>query len=89
MVTDIKMNSKEFRIHGKEMVDYICDYLETVSDRRVISSVEPGYLAPILPAEAPKEGEEWNKIMSDIDDKIMPGTGHTRALVWIIRKDNF
>lgn len=68
------MDSKEFRTHGKDMVDYICNYLETINSKRVISSVEPGYLAPLLPKEAPAQGEEWNKIMEDIDDKIMPGT---------------
>lgn len=67
------MDSKEFRIHGKNMIDFICDYLETISSKRVISSVEPGYLAPLLPKEAPVKGEEWDKIMNDIDDKIMPG----------------
>lgn len=58
------------------MVDYICDYMTNIKDKRVISDVEPGYLRPLLPDEAPLDGEPWDVIMKDVEDKIMPGVTH-------------
>ena len=37
-------NFEEFRKHGKEMVDYICDYVKTIDQRQVSPTVEPGFL---------------------------------------------
>ena len=40
-----KLLSQEFRKRGKEMVDYIADYMESIHERRVTpSEIEPGYL---------------------------------------------
>lgn len=70
------MDGKEFRQRGKEMVDYIVKYLDTLGDRRVTPSVEPGYLRYLLPDEAPNEPESWDDIMADVETKIMPGVTH-------------
>jgi hypothetical protein len=69
------MDVNEFRVRGKEMVDYICNYMDTLESRRVTPSVEPGYLREVLPAEAPQYPEDWNAIMADVETKIMPGVG--------------
>lgn len=45
------MDSTEFRKRGMEMVEYICNYLETLGERRVTPSVEPGYLRHLLPCK--------------------------------------
>lgn len=70
------MDSKEFRKRGTEMVEYICQYLETLEDRRVTPSVEPGYLRTLIPDEAPQKPEPWEQIMDDVESKIMPGVTH-------------
>ena len=70
------MDANEFRIKGKEMVDYIADYLENIKSRRVTPDVEPGYLRELLPSEAPVMGERWDDIISDFETKIMPGITH-------------
>lgn len=70
------MDSIEFRKRGKEMVDYIADYMENIKNRRVTPDVEPGYLKNLLPNEAPVEGENWDKIMLEVENKIMPGITH-------------
>lgn len=70
------MDSKDFRKRGTEMVEYICHYLETLEDRRVTPTVEPGYLRSLIPAEAPFEPEAWETIMEDVESKIMPGVTH-------------
>lgn len=41
--------------------------------RRVLPTVEPGYLKPLLPSEAPQTPENWKDIMADIERVIMPG----------------
>ncbi|KAG8222231.1 hypothetical protein J437_LFUL001429 [Ladona fulva] len=71
------MNSEEFRSAGKEMVDYISEYMDTLAvKRRVSPAVEPGYLKNVIPDKAPEYPEPWENIMSDIEDKIMPGITH-------------
>lgn len=67
------MDVEEFRIRGKEMVEYICEFMSNIHNRRVTPDVGPGYLRPLLPSEAPHDGEDWDKIMSDVENKIMPG----------------
>lgn len=70
------MDSQEFRVRGTEMVEYICKYMETLMERRVTPSVEPGYLRHLLPSEAPHSPENWDDIMRDVETKIMPGVTH-------------
>lgn len=55
------------------MVDYICEYLENLPSRRVTPNIEPGYLRPLVPPEAPEEPEDFDVIMRDVEAKIMPG----------------
>lgn len=70
------MDVEEFRVRGKEMVDYICTYMETLDKRRVTPSVEPGYLRHMMPSEAPHDPENFDEVMADIETKIMPGVTH-------------
>jgi len=70
------MNNEEFRRYGKEMIDYIADYLTNISERRVTPEVEPGYLRLTLPHDPPDKGESWNDIMKDVEQAIMPGITH-------------
>ena len=62
---------------GKEMVDYIADYLENIRDRRVFPDVKPGYMRELVPESAPMEGETWESIVKDVDRVIMPGVRKT------------
>jgi hypothetical protein len=54
----------------------VANYYDNLSQRDVVSTVEPGYLRKILPTEAPEKGEEWKEIQKDIEGKIMPGITH-------------
>lgn len=72
-VKRIAMDIQEFRVRGKEMVEYICEFMSNIHNRRVTPDVGPGYLRPLLPAEAPLQPEPWEDIMRDIESKIMPG----------------
>ncbi|XP_034173277.1 histidine decarboxylase [Osmia lignaria lignaria] len=73
------MNLEEYRQHGKEVVDYIADYLENIRSRRVYPAVSPGYLRNILPSSAPVDGEPWENIFADIEKCIMPGITHWQS----------
>ncbi|EEB13798.1 Aromatic-L-amino-acid decarboxylase, putative [Pediculus humanus corporis] len=70
------MDVEEFREKGKEMIDYICEYMKNLPGRRVTPSIEPGYLRPLLSTEAPQDPEPWDAIMKDVENKIMPGVTH-------------
>lgn len=70
------MDVEEFRTRGKEMVDYICTYINNLPNQRVTPNLEPGYLKNLLPSEAPVEPESWEDIMNDVENKIMPGITH-------------
>jgi aromatic-L-amino-acid decarboxylase len=51
-------------------------YYDTIEDRRVLPTVEPGYLRKLLPEEAPQDGEAWADIQKDIETKVLPGITH-------------
>ncbi|KAF6301599.1 dopa decarboxylase [Rhinolophus ferrumequinum] len=70
------MNASEFRRRGKEMVDYVADYIEGIEGRQVYPDVEPGYLRPLIPTSAPQEPDKYEDIVSDIEKIIMPGVTH-------------
>lgn len=58
---------------GKEMVDYIADYLQNIRQRRVFPDVKPGYIRNLLPEQAPELGEDWDTIFADVERVVMPG----------------
>jgi hypothetical protein len=70
------MDTDEWRSRGNEMVEYIAEYLDTIAERRVTPSIEPGYLKPLLPELAPYKPEPWDQIMEDFEKYIMPGVTH-------------
>lgn len=67
------MDVSEFRRRGKEMVDYVADYLENIEQRPVYPDLEPGYLRSLIPTEAPVEAENYEDVLKDVERVIMPG----------------
>ncbi|NXO61518.1 DCHS decarboxylase, partial [Phainopepla nitens] len=67
------------RLPGKEMVDYICQYLSNVRERRVTPDVQPGYMRAQLPDSAPMDPDSWDNIFGDIEKIIMPGVVHWQS----------
>ncbi|VDM97369.1 unnamed protein product [Thelazia callipaeda] len=70
------MSSSDFRKYGKQMVDYIADYIENIQKKRVVPAIEPGYLRDLLPETAPQHAEVFENILRDFDKYIMPGVTH-------------
>jgi len=58
------------------MVDFIAEYQAGVAARPVRSTVSPGYLRPLLPEEAPEQGQGLEEILADVEQHIMPGMTH-------------
>ncbi|GAB6023817.1 hypothetical protein CHUAL_014223 [Chamberlinius hualienensis] len=73
------MNVDEYRKRGKELVDYIADYLSNIRDRRVFPDVKPGYLRQLLPDSAPYSPQQWEDIFNDVERVIMPGVTHWQS----------
>lgn len=48
--------------------------------RRVLPTVEPGYLRPLIPDSAPQNPDKWQDVMQDIERVIMPGVSVTSVL---------
>ncbi|XP_031342799.1 aromatic-L-amino-acid decarboxylase-like isoform X2 [Photinus pyralis] len=70
------MEANQFKDFGKEMIDYVANYLENIRDRRVLPTVEPGYLRPLLPEQAPNKPDRWEDVLADVEKLIMPGVTH-------------
>lgn len=70
------MATAEFRAAGHRLIDWVATYLETVGELPVLPDVKPGDVLDILPAEAPEQGEPFERILDDLDRVILPATTH-------------
>ena len=79
------MNTDEFQRNGRKTIEYLTHYYETLRSRKVTHSVEPGYLKPLVPDDAPQNGEDFKDVLKDVEKLIMPGVSYLN-LVWDNRK---
>ncbi|KAL3693668.1 hypothetical protein R1sor_007319 [Riccia sorocarpa] len=70
---------EEWRRCAHQMVDFIADYYRDIARFPVRSQVEPGYLAPLLPNEAPENPETLDDVLADVQTKILPGITHWQS----------
>lgn len=70
------MEPDALRRHGRDVIDWIADYLDTVGGRPVLSQVAPGDVRRRLPMKAPDAPEPFAAILADLDDIILPGITH-------------
>ena len=73
------MTPEEFRRRGREVVDWIADYMERVETLPVRSVVAPGDVAARLPPEPPVHGEPFEDVMRDVSEVILPGITHWQS----------
>jgi aromatic-L-amino-acid/L-tryptophan decarboxylase len=73
------MTPDEFRQHGKELVDWVADYLERVEDFPVLSRSAPGSVRAALPAHPPERPEPFAAMLADVDDVVLPGVTHWQS----------
>ena len=75
----IHMSIKEFKENGYKVIDWIADYYENIESYPVLSNIKPGELRKNLPKSPPQNGENFNNILSDMNDKIIPGITHWQS----------
>ena len=73
------MTPEEFRKQGRAMVDWIADYYENIESYPVLSQAKPGEIRQSLPESPPEQGESFDVILKDINDKILPGITHWQS----------
>ncbi len=66
------MSAEDFRRVGHEIIDWIADYSENIESFPVLSQVEPNWLKDNLPKSAPERGEDFAKVLRDVDKLILP-----------------
>ena len=67
---------EEFRKQLHELADWIADFRQDIESLRVAPNDKPGAILAALPAKPPEQGEAFDKILSDIDQVIVPGMVH-------------
>jgi hypothetical protein len=73
------MTPDDFRRYGKAVVDWIADYYERVESLPVLSQVEPGQIRASLPPQPPVQGENFETMLKDVEDLIVPGLTHWQS----------
>ena len=59
------MTPDDFRTQGKARIDWVADYLETIEQRRVTSTVQPGEVRAQLPEHPPAAPEPFADVLAD------------------------
>lgn len=77
--------SDDFTYWGKNMVDFISNYLKNIDQQSVIPNVEPGYLRLVLPENAPEDPESWTDIFQDVEKHIIPGVNYQILLILYLK----
>ncbi|MEV4168854.1 pyridoxal-dependent decarboxylase [Nonomuraea sp. NPDC049709] len=70
------MTPEEFRRHGKQVIDWIADYLAGIESHPVVSQVKPGEIRRALPSRPPEHGEPFEAVLSDLGRILLPGITH-------------
>ena len=73
------MTPDEFRRHGHAVVDWVARYMERVEEFPVLARVEPGAVRAQLPPHPPEHPEQFEHILSDLDEVILPGITHWQS----------
>jgi aromatic-L-amino-acid decarboxylase len=70
------LDPEQFRAYGKQVIDWIADYLADADRYPVLSPVKPGDVKRQLPATPPAAPEAMDAILADFQRVILPGITH-------------
>ncbi len=73
------MTPTQFRRYGKQVVDWVADYYERIETLPVLSKAGAGEVRQHLPATPPPQGEEFDRLLADMDRIILPGVTHWQS----------
>ena len=75
----IHMTIDEFKINGYKVIDWIADYYKNVESFPVLSQTSPGDIREQLPDHPPEDGETFEAVLADMNEKIIPGITHWQS----------
>jgi len=75
----LHMTPEEFRRYGHAVVDWIADYQSRIETFPVLSQVKPGEIRASLPANPPAKGEDFDALLKDVEQLILPGVTHWQS----------
>lgn len=78
----VHMTTDEFRRRGHELVDWLADHRDRIEELPVLSPVQPGDIARMVPASAPEEPEGFDALVGDLDRIVVPGITHWQSPNW-------
>jgi aromatic-L-amino-acid decarboxylase len=67
------MPSGELRRYGREVADWVADFIASVEDRPVLPKTRPGEVGEALPFAPPRAAESMDRILEDFREVIVPG----------------
>lgn len=70
------MPANEFKEIGYKLIDWSTNYFENIEKYPVLPKIRPGDIKSKLPNDPPKIGEQFDQIISDLDEIILPGITH-------------
>ncbi len=76
------MSAEQFRALGHRLVDWVADYHATHENRPVAPEIRPDALLsrlPEHPPEDPADDDEWDRILTDLSELIVPGLMHWQS----------
>lgn len=72
----IDMSPEEFKKTGYQFIDWVNNYLSNIEEYPVLPKVQPGEIKSSLPKSPPEKPESFDKIISDLNELILPGVTH-------------
>ncbi len=70
------LSSAELTARGREVLDWIAEYLDHPERYPVLAQVRPGEIRASLPASPPAHGESLEQVLRDFEHTILPGITH-------------
>src|SRR3974377_1133819 len=70
------MPTQDFKDYGKQLIDWIAEYLDHPNGYAVLSQVKPGEIKSQLPAVPPTAAEDFGDILQDCNHIVLPGITH-------------
>lgn len=64
------MKKDEFKKYGYEFIDWIAEYIENIEDYDVLPQINPGDIKKQIPIHPPKENEDFDNLLDDVENKI-------------------
>ncbi|KAI6228656.1 putative Aromatic-L-amino-acid decarboxylase [Aphelenchoides fujianensis] len=73
------ISGEQFRKHMQQMAELIVAYVRDPTKYKVLTTESFGFLYNKLPRTAPESSEPFDRIMTDVHEKILPGLMHWQS----------